>query len=389
MKMEKSELQPKSPKLRQLLTAGGVGLTGALFFGPGILLAHPKSTSLEEVAQENRMPGEITKETIAGLDQKAFQLVREVNLPPTLAARLYAYLAKYQEQAYGLASHHWGKNVGDLNVLSAEVVSQLFPDKGLEKHFMVSNPDRMSVHLSDAISKQSKDRLMSEQLGLQIYPLMKGDQFWVGANPVTPEAGSFSPWYLDRNDQFRPAPPPLRGYMEDPGELEAVWDAVSNRTPEQEAAIKYWAGGKGTETPGGIWMNILNERVIPDPTISLPDYLKMRSMLTGTIADAFNSCWDAKYAYCVQRPVQCDPELESKLAIPTPNFPTYTSGHSTISGAAAEVLAHFLPAEGDKFRTMAVEASDSRIWAGIHFPVDCSVGLTQGEQIANFCLARN
>lgn len=377
MELENNISKPKSPRLRQLLTGGTIGVVGAMAFGPGVVFS-----------QENRMPEPISKESIAALDQKSFNLVREAKLPPTIAARLYAYLATYQESAVALASKAWGESAGDLNILSANIVAQLFPERGLEKHFAVESPDRMSTHLSDAIKKYSRERLRSELAGLQKYPILEGEQFWYGENPVTPEAGTFKPWYLDNNAQFRSSTPPLRGYMEDPRELEAVWNAVTSRTLEQESAIKFWAGGAGTETPGGIWLNILNERVMSDPSISLRDYLKMRTVLTGTIADAFYACWDTKYTYCVQRPIQCDPNLKDYLPIATPPFPSYNSGHSTISGAAAEVLAHFIPEEGFKYREMAVEASNSRLWAGIHFPIDCTDGLMQGRQIAQFNLKR-
>jgi hypothetical protein len=54
------------------------------------------------------------------------------------------------------------------------------------------------------------------------------------------------------------------------------------------------------------------------------------------IVDAGISCWDAKYYYHYPRPIQVIPGFKTILG--TPNFPAYTSGHSTFSAAAAEVL---------------------------------------------------
>ena len=59
------------------------------------------------------------------------------------------------------------------------------------------------------------------------------------------------------------------------------------------------------------------------------------------VHDAFIACWNAKYVYNLQRPVtyimqNINPSWTPYIV--TPAFPTYTSGHSTQSGAAARVL---------------------------------------------------
>jgi hypothetical protein len=87
--------------------------------------------------------------------------------------------------------------------------------------------------------------------------------------------------------------------------------------------------------------------------------------------------------------------------ITTPNFPTYTSGHSTFSGAAAAVLADFfgrdniaftLPSENesaadrsfDSFSQAAQESADSRLYGGIHFRFDNQDGLTSGTALGHY-----
>ena len=57
--------------------------------------------------------------------------------------------------------------------------------------------------------------------------------------------------------------------------------------------------------------------------------------------DAFICCWNTKDTYNVQRPVTYINRNIDRNWLPyiaTPNFPSYTSGHSTQSGAAALVL---------------------------------------------------
>ena len=55
--------------------------------------------------------------------------------------------------------------------------------------------------------------------------------------------------------------------------------------------------------------------------------------LSHAMADAAIGCWDAKYAYFNPRPSQLDPSIKTVIGLP--NFPSFTSGHSTFSAAAA------------------------------------------------------
>jgi membrane-associated phospholipid phosphatase len=94
-----------------------------------------------------------------------------------------------------------------------------------------------------------------------------------------------------------------------------------------------------------------------------------------------------------------DPKWEALLI--TPPFPEYPSGHSTQSGAAAEVLTAFfgedfafedrthvadgLPGRSfPSFRAAAREAAMSRLYGGIHFRSAIDQGLAQGECIGAF-----
>ena len=67
--------------------------------------------------------------------------------------------------------------------------------------------------------------------------------------------------------------------------------------------------------------------------------------------------------------------------IPTPNFPSYLSGHSTVSSAAALILGQLFPDKAIYFLSQAHEAAMSRLWAGIHFPQDNNNGFAVGQQI--------
>ncbi|MEP6647881.1 MAG: phosphatase PAP2 family protein, partial [Saprospiraceae bacterium] len=68
----------------------------------------------------------------------------------------------------------------------------------------------------------------------------------------------------------------------------------------------------------------------------------------------------------------------------TPNFPSYTSGHSTFSFAGATVLTHFFPDDAATFTAYADEAAISRIYAGIHYRFDVEAGKQQGINVGNY-----
>ena len=104
----------------------------------------------------------------------------------------------------------------------------------------------------------------------------------------------------------------------------------------------------------------------------------------ATVMDAAISCWDAKYHYLLLRPNQADPALVT--LIPTPPFPSYTSGHATFSGAASEVLASFFPEDAARLHYLAEEAALSRLFAGIHYRFDSEAGLRSGRQLGGFAL---
>jgi membrane-associated phospholipid phosphatase len=67
---------------------------------------------------------------------------------------------------------------------------------------------------------------------------------------------------------------------------------------------------------------------------------------------------------------------------PAPNFPSYPSNHSTFSSARAEVMAYLFPDRADVIRALGKEAGDSRIWAGIHYPMDNRAGVELGQNVA-------
>jgi hypothetical protein len=98
--------------------------------------------------------------------------------------------------------------------------------------------------------------------------------------------------------------------------------------------------------------------------------------------DAAVGCWDAKYTYFNARPSQLDTDL--RTAVGLPNFPAYTSGHSTFSAAAATVLAYLFPGDTAYFTAQMDEAAISRLYGGIHYRSDIEVGKDHGKRIGGY-----
>jgi Ca2+-binding RTX toxin-like protein len=220
--------------------------------------------------------------------------------------------------------------------------------------------------------------------------------------------------------QFLPAAPPAMtstAYATALNEVKAIGSSTSTtRTPDQTAIAQFWANGSGTSTPPGHW-NVVAEIVSQNNGNSLEDNARLFAMLNVALADAGISCWDAKYEFDMWRPVtairEADTDGNSATTedavwtpfLATPAFPTYSSGHSTFSGAGAAVLKAFfgtdrvtfvLPSETSgvadrtfrSFTQAAEESGMSRIYGGIHFSFDNTAGLTSGDQIGRYVASK-
>jgi membrane-associated phospholipid phosphatase len=79
-----------------------------------------------------------------------------------------------------------------------------------------------------------------------------------------------------------------------------------------------------------------------------------------------------------------DPSIRTQIGLP--NFPSYPSGHSTFSAAAADVMTYFFPSGAESFAAMRDEAGISRLYGGIHYRSDIDAGKAHGGRIATFTL---
>ena len=184
---------------------------------------------------------------------------------------------------------------------------------------------------------------------------------------------------------IRPGPPPLTASKKMQDETAEIYNLVKDADRESYRIVHFWAEGVATSTPPGHWDAIAAEDFIKK-NFSEVRWARNMALLNMSLMDAAIVCWDTKMSYFNPRPSQMDPRIKTLTGLP--NFPSYISGHSTFSGAAATVLSYIVPERAAAYDAMAQEASRSRMLAGIHYRSDCEVGLETGKKIGNYAVQR-
>ena len=203
--------------------------------------------------------------------------------------------------------------------------------------------------------------------------------------PMLPFYGNVRRWLVTDLVAIRPVAPPSTSSVEIRKQLDEVLSYTQNPKRENVAIVHYWADGTGTHTPPGHW-NAIAATEIQAAQMSEVRTARNFALLNMALMDAAIACWDTKTFYYYPRPAQLDPKIKTLTGIP--NFPAYTSGHSTFSGAAATVLGHIFPNKKTSFDEQAEQASLSRLYGGIHYRMDCEAGLKAGKAVGEFAISR-
>lgn len=226
---------------------------------------------------------------------------------------------------------------------------------------------------------------------------------------AAPQFATMTPWAIVSPSQFRPAGPPALAssrYAADFNETITMGGrTTTSPTPEQVVAT-FWNGN----TP--LYWNRILHQVSEAYHLTLSDNARLFALLNLAMADAAIACWDAKWQFQFWRPVTAvafadqdgnpDTDLNTSWTpwLVTPAHPEYPSGHSTVSGAAAAILADYFgdatsftidseTAPGairsfDSFSAALHEIHNARVWGGIHFRSACVDGSAVGEAVAVF-----
>lgn len=289
-----------------------------------------------------------------------------------------------------------------------------------------------SVSVAQAVAKQvlayaAVDNYSKLSARLRYRPT-KTDGYWYPTPPgyieaIEPHWRIIRPMLLDSCGQFKPKPPVA--FSKDTTSafyrmMQEVYQTGKTLTDEQRFIASYWdcnpfaintsghmSIGFKKISPGGHWMNIAS-LVSTKAQLPFDQAIMVQSVVAMTLMDAFISCWDEKYRSNRIRPETAinrylNPRWQPLLQ--TPPFPEYTSGHSVISSAVAEVLSYLI---GDQFpftdntetifelpernftsfRQAAEEASISRLYGGIHYRDAIENGQAQGKAIGTFVVEK-
>lgn len=227
--------------------------------------------------------------------------------------------------------------------------------------------------------------------------------------PVSPRWGENRPFItqsIANATQLPPIPFSTNASSAFYGEAMVVYNQVKNNTNEHRLIASYWADDPfNTCTPTGHTFNIMTQ-LLEENDATLEKTAVGYAKLGIAENDAFINCWKGKYKFLLIRPVSyirqnIDPTFNTVIG--TPPFPAYTSGHSSEIGAGSKIFIDlFTNGSGNyrftdysqlrygfaarsytNFNTMAEECADSRLYGGIHFPMDNSKGLEIGRSIGD------
>ncbi|MES2332364.1 MAG: vanadium-dependent haloperoxidase [Bacteroidota bacterium] len=250
---------------------------------------------------------------------------------------------------------------------------------------------------------------------------------------LTPHWGKVKTLLIRSGDQFRSPPPPPIGSAQLEKEVKEVVQLQANLTSEQKALVEFMRDGPKSVQQAGHWLVFAQDVSVRD-NHTLDEDVKMYFAVEAAAMDAFIACWDTKMKYDFARPYTLvhhyfenkkirgwgGPE-KGMIEMPgqdwrpyspetflCPPFPSYVSGHSTVSGACSEILKWFTGSdrfgvevkrvpgaftEPDhtsaevtlKFPTFtqtAEMAGISRVMGGYHIQCENKEGLKLGRSVA-------
>lgn len=391
-------------------------------------------------------------------------VVLENNFPPMIAARNYAYanIAAYETMAAG--DQRFNSLAGQIKHLPplpefdaanvdfhfasllafckvGEAVT--FPEGSMENYVGKLKQQADSAGMPGEVVKASQ--AFADSVAAHILKWSKGDNYaktrsaskysvtdepgrWIPTPPlygqaVEPHWMKIRTFVIDSSSHFRCPPPPKYDTLKKNGEYyKAMWEVKTvgdSLTEEQKHIADFWDDNPfkmnvqghvmfATKkfSPAGHWMNIVgiaSEKAKADFGTTVSAY-------TGAaiaLFDGFIGCWDEKFRSNLIRPETAINRVDPlwRPYIQTPPFPSYPSGHSVISAAAAEVMSSMY---GDNlsfadtsllefgiknrqiasFREAAIEAGMSRLYGGIHYRFDLDEGNKMGVAIGSLIVDR-
>ncbi|MBC7830220.1 MAG: vanadium-dependent haloperoxidase [Chitinophagaceae bacterium] len=393
-------------------------------------------------------------------------IVLENNFPPMIASRNYVYanIAAYECIVSGDSTYHTlaglvkhmpampkavaGKPV-DFSLAALLAFTKVgnavtFPEGSMMEYYQdllkkaedagmpeetINNSKLFSDEVANAVLTWSKKDNYAQTRSASKYTVTDEEGRWVPTPPMYASAieahwMEIRPLVLDSANTCMAVRPPkynmkdsTSDFYKSAMEVKKIGDSL---TEEEKHIADFWDDNPfnmnvhghvmfATKkfSPPGHWMNIVgiaSQKAKSDFNATVHAYTKTAIALF----DGFINCWDEKFRSNVVRPETVINKYinpDWRPHIQTPPFPSYVSGHSVVSAAAAEVLTDIY---GDNFsytdtselefgipnrsftsfRQAAWEASVSRLFGGIHYRFDLDEGNKVGKQLGEMVVNR-
>jgi hypothetical protein len=230
---------------------------------------------------------------------------------------------------------------------------------------------------------------------------------------ATPWMGAFDPFTLTGPTRFRAAPPPALTsdrYTRDYNEVKEIGSRVSTKRTAEQTDLAYFY----SETAPALWNRALRS-IAARYLHKSADTARLFALANLATADALITCWDSKTHFAVWRPMTAIHEGDADGNPATigdaawqplannPNYPDYTSGANSVTGAMTRTLELFFGTDKVAFEftsaaPLAVQKSrsyvrfsdaaedvvDARVYLGIHFRFADVAARRQGTRVADW-----
>ncbi|UQN06663.1 vanadium-dependent haloperoxidase [Deinococcus sp. QL22] len=349
-------------------------------------------------------PTNLSADLVRGINTETLALIRARKLNPVRAARALALtLATVSDTQTLVSASGRALNTDAVAAIAAErLQSYLFPQDtaalewGLQER-LAGLPHGADEHavagvIANCVLLFARADHADRPLAIRIPATAEGKwKALPGQNAMEVNWGWVSPIATSAATLPQVTPPPAwnaPAFAADRADFAVL---QSRLTDADRALALYWAAGAGTVTPAGMWLEQA-AALSRQHALGGPDTAQALALTAVATHNAFIACWRAKFQYVVARPQNWMSGPDGvqagwKPVIVTPPFPSYPSGHASVSGAAAQVLSALFPSEAVRLTQAAQDAAYSRVVGGIHWAVDGAAGLDMGTRVAGVVLA--
>lgn len=361
---------------------------------------------------EAAIAGDATRQSLGG------QLNALPKMPPP---------EKGKEYAYPISSVKAMINVGRILLFSEDKMNA-YEAEVMAKYEAIGVPDdvlKRSLAFGDSISaaviKWTGTDNYKQSRTFPKFSVTQEPARWKPTPPaymdgVEPHWNKQRPLTLDSASQFKPVPPtPFSTDKKSQfyAEAKEVMDEGNLKDSNHIAIASFWDCNPfiihqqghvmfATKkiSPGGHWIGI-TQTLCKKLNKSFVESAEAYALVSIGLYDGFISCWDEKYRSNLVRPETYINENINPEWIPllqTPPFPEYTSGHSVVSSASAEILSKLIgeniaytdsveveyglfPRSFASVKLAAEEACISRFYGGIHYMPAIKIGAEMGKNV--------